>query len=116
MFPHKRFNALVEETIEKIHELSLKKGGEYAGDHDRLANFRRNAQNLGVPIEIIWAVYAGKHWDAINQYCQDALTKKSRPRMEPIEGRFHDLIVYCILGLAILEERKGELEALDRGG
>ena len=29
---------------------------------------------------------------------------KTRERLEPIEGRFHDLIVYLLLGLALVEE------------
>jgi len=81
------------------------KGGEYAGDHDRLDNFRRNGANLGLPMEVIWGVYAAKHWDAIGTYIRDLTTGKTRERMEPISGRVDDLLVYLILFKCMIIER-----------
>lgn len=107
-FSHAEYDKLLEETVAKIRELSSKKGGEYAGDEDRLANFRRHGKALGLPMETVWAVYAGKHWDAIQQYIRDKRDGKKRDRLEPIEGRVDDLIVYCILLKAMLiEEKRG---------
>lgn len=103
-YSHERYGQLIHEVIDKIEELSSLKGGEYAGDTDRLANFRRNGAALGLPMESIWAVYAAKHWDAIMQYIRDQREGKERQRLEPIDGRVHDLIVYCILLLAMLDE------------
>ena len=105
MYSHERYAQLIDETIEKITTLSKLKGGEYAGDDDRLANFRRNADRLGVSMETVWAVYAAKHWDAIQTFVQDLNVGKSRDRLEPISGRVDDLLVYLILFKAILEER-----------
>lgn len=105
MYSHERFNELVASTVEQINALSALKGGEYAGDVDRLANFRRNADALGLTMEQIWAVYAAKHWDAIMQYVRDQATGKVRERMEPISGRLDDLIVYAILMKAMVDER-----------
>lgn len=105
MYSHARYNELLAETVQMIQQLSEQKGGEYAGDSDRLANFRRNAGNLGLQMEQVWAVYAAKHWDAVMQYVQDLATGKTRTRMEPIEGRVDDLIVYMLLFKAILDER-----------
>lgn len=100
------YDKLVAETWETIQELGKKKGGEYSGDHDRLANFKRNGERLGLPMETIWAVYATKHWDAITQYCNDLQHGITRPRMEGITGRCDDLIVYLILFKAMLIERE----------
>lgn len=105
IYSHKRYDELVTETAVTIKQLSSLKGGEYAGDVDRLANFRRNAANLGLQMEDVWAVYAGKHWDAINQYIKDLRTGKQRERLESIIGRADDLIVYLILFKAIYEDR-----------
>lgn len=105
MYSHERYTQLIDGTIETITKLSALKGGEYAGDHDRLANFRRNAARLGVPMETIWAVYAAKHWDAVQQFVMDLNLGRDRERMEPITGRVDDLIVYLILLKAILDER-----------
>lgn len=105
-YPHEAYAILIEDVVRKIKELSALKGGEYAGDTDRLANFRRNAEALGLPMETVWAVYAAKHWDAVMQYVKDLNEGKTRERLEPIDGRAHDLIVYLILFLAITEERE----------
>lgn len=104
-YDHKRWNKLLEDTIGEINKLATLKGGEYAGDYDRLANFRRNGERLGLPMEVIWAVYAGKHWDAITQFVSDLNSGKERTRAEPMQGRVHDLIVYSLLFLAMLDER-----------
>ncbi len=104
IYPHASYDALVQKTIDEILRLSSVKGGEYAGDEDRLANFRRNAEKNGVQMTTIWAVYLNKHLDAIQQWVQDLQTGKTRPRAESISGRMDDAIVYLILGKAIVEE------------
>lgn len=104
-YSHERYAKLVAETVEQIHSLSKLKGGEYAGDDDRLANFRRNAKALDLPMETVWAIYAAKHWDAVMQYVRDLQHGKERERLEPISGRLDDLIVYAILLKAMIDER-----------
>lgn len=106
IYTHERYNQLAEQTFDEIRKLAELKGGEYAGDGDRLANFRRNALDQGLPMETIWRVYAAKHWDAIGQYCKDRLTGKSRDRLESISGRADDLITYLILFKAMVEEHE----------
>ncbi len=105
IYPHEKYDEIVNKTVMSIKLLSALKGGEYAGDVDRLANFRRNAENLGLKMEQVWGVYAGKHWDAINQYIKDVGTGKTRERMESISGRADDLIVYLILFKAMCDEK-----------
>jgi uncharacterized Zn finger protein (UPF0148 family) len=100
-----QWETLLQSSEKKIRSLSVLKGGEYSGDSDRLANFRRNAQNLDLLPEQIWAVYAGKHWDSLMQYIKDLGTGKARTRSEPLSGRADDLIVYLLLFKAMLEER-----------
>lgn len=107
-FPNSKLSELMDETFNKAIELRVKKGAEYAADHvdDSLANFRRNAKDTSVSMEVCWRIYAGKHWDAINQYVRDAdKSYFTRERMEPIEGRIDDLIVYLILFKAMIIER-----------
>lgn len=104
IFTHHEWETLLATSISSIKELAKLKGGEYAGDVDRLANFRHNATALGLPMESIWAVYAAKHWDALMQYVRDKNEGTSRDRLEPIEGRVDDLLVYLLLFKAILRE------------
>lgn len=108
IFSISRYDQIVKETVDKIVELGVKKGGEYAGDVDRLANFRRNGDAAGVPMELIWRIYVSKHWDAIMQYERDLRTGKTRPRMEGLDGRVDDIIVYLLLFKAMLLERAEE--------
>jgi len=105
-FPSNKFNILIEKTFDEIKKLSKLKGGEYSGDDDRLANFRRNGTALSLPMETIWAVYAAKHWDALMQYVSDLNTGIARTRMESLEGRCDDLIVYLLLFKAMLSEKE----------
>lgn len=105
VYSHVEYQTLMDATFEKCRELGVKKGGEYAGDDDRLANFRRNGLSLNLPMEVIWGVYAAKHWDALMQYITDLRSDKQRPRMEPINGRVDDLIVYLILMKCMIDER-----------
>lgn len=107
-YPLGRYANLVEQTFEEIKKLSELKGGEYSGDNDRLANFRRNGNDLELPMETIWRVYAAKHWDAIGQYIRDNQSGRDRTRLEGIGGRVDDLIVYLLLFKAMLDE-KGKL-------
>ncbi len=99
------WNRLVDQTQDKINQLSVLKGGEYAGDTDRLANFRRNAAQTHVPMEVVWSIYYNKHHDAVMQYVQDIQDGVVRDRSEPLSGRVDDMIVYLILLKAILAER-----------
>jgi hypothetical protein len=108
MIDQTTYDKIITETWEHIVELGKKKGGEYAGDHDRLENFRRNGARLNLPMEVIWAVYAAKHWDAITQYIADVRVGTTRSRMESLSGRCDDLIVYLLLFKAMLYEREEE--------
>lgn len=105
IFSHLEYQGVVQETIDEVYRLGKLKGGEYAGDEDRLANFRRNGQTLRLPMEVIWAVYYGKHHDAVMQWINDIVAGKERERAEPIEGRIDDMIVYLILLKCMARER-----------
>ena len=109
-FSHASFDLLVEDTFREIKQLVQVKGGEYSGDVDRLANFRRNAEDQGLQMEAVWRTYAGKHWDALTQYVKDLNTGKQRQRSESLGGRVDDLIVYLLLFKAMLRERQTEGE------
>ena len=104
-YTHTRWAKMIDETFDEVRFLAKAKGGEYSGDQDRLKNFRRQAADLDVPKELVWRIYAGKHWDAVNQYVHDLVHGVKRERMEPITGRIHDLIVYLLLLKAMEEER-----------
>lgn len=88
-------------TFGELEELNDRKGKDYAGDEDVLSNFKDAASQLGVEPEQVWAVYAHKHWSAIMAYCREGKVES-----EGIEGRIHDLMVYCLLLLGLVDDRQ----------
>jgi hypothetical protein len=97
---------LIDETFKKILELRRRKGAEYSEEDDALSNFRRDAAEHDMPMELIWRIFTGKHWDAISQYVKDIVNGTKRKLSEPIESRIDDMIVYLILLKAMIKERK----------
>ena len=110
MKPKTMTNADVEvmfrETFEELIALRSIKSREYSDDGDALANFRRNAVDLEMPMETVWRVYASKHWDSIGNFIRDITNGKKRELSEPIEGRIHDMIVYLLLLKAMIKEKE----------
>jgi hypothetical protein len=104
-FSIEEYNRILESSFARVRELGELKGGEYAAEADRLDNFRRNAVDCGITMETCWRVYAGKHWDAISTYIRDLQTGKTRKRLEGMEGRVDDLLVYLVLFKCMLIER-----------
>lgn len=98
--------SLFTETIKSMEKLLVVKGGEYAGSEDRLANFKRGGQLVGItPLQCAF-VYASKHYDAIATYVRDDASGEERPRSESIEGRLDDLMNYCFLMKCIIREKE----------
>lgn len=103
----KRYEQICDDTKAMIDRINQSKGLDYAGSDDRLANFKRNAKNLHLEPEQVWAVYAAKHWDAIMTWVRECNNPNYNPS-EPITGRLDDLIVYSILAKALWQERAEE--------
>lgn len=100
MFPEE-FDRLIEDSLEKVSNLMLTKGPDYTqGADDRLQNFKKVGASLGVSPEIVWGVYAGKHWEAVTSYIR-GITES-----EPIESRIYDLIAYLLILRCLHEENK----------
>lgn len=102
------FNIVVSTTFKRAEELLVVKGGEYAGNEDRLANFKRGAALTGAtPLQVAF-IYASKHYDGIASFVRTSAEGNVRPSSEPIEGRFDDLINYCVLMKALVMEEEGK--------
>ena len=96
-----QFNIVVTKARERQDELLVRKGADYTRhSEDRLSNFKRNAEAIGLTPFQIWAVYAGKHWDAIM-----AFIKTGKTESEAIEGRLDDLVNYLYLLEALILDR-----------
>jgi hypothetical protein len=108
---HAAVEIIIKETFDKILHLCRIKGAEYSEEDDALANFRRNGADVNQPMEVVWRVYAGKHWDAVSLHIRDISSGATRILSEPIEGRIDDLIMYLCLFKAMLCERRCQTES-----
>lgn len=95
------FLALMEEDYHTIRDLNVRKGHDYAGDADALANFKEQAKAVGLTPEQVWGIFAGKHWAAVMTYVREGDVAS-----EPIEGRLHDIILYAFLMLGLVREKR----------
>ena len=95
---------IIADAMKRAEKLFATKNAEYGDKADILANFRRLAEQQGVPLSTAWFFLAGKHIDTISQYVKDVRENKSRSRSEPIRDRIDDLVVYSLLLLAIVAE------------
>jgi hypothetical protein len=92
---------IMADAMKRAEKLFTTKNAEYGDKTDILANFRRLADQQGVPMSTAWFFLAGKHIDTITQYVKDVRENKSRARSEPIRDRIDDMVVYSLLLLAI---------------
>lgn len=107
------FEALVERIRKETTELLVTKGREYAGDADRLANFKRGAALTGVDPLTVLFIYMSKHYDALATYIRDNQAGDTMPVLsEPITGRAADLINYCVLAWALIEEKQAAAQQI----
>ena len=100
------FQIVVDNTIKATAQLLITKGEEYAGSADRLANFKRGANLTGTTPLQTALIYASKHYDSICTYIRKEASGTPQILSEPIEGRFDDLINYCILMKALVIESR----------
>lgn len=91
-----------ERTTTRV-DLLRTKGQAYSGDADAFANFKRNAEKLGLSRYQIWAVYCGKHLDAIfGSIKRDPNSPVDKS--EGLQGRIDDAINYLDLLSGMVHE------------
>lgn len=95
--------ALAEALFEDCLQLLKDKGEAYSGKKDALANFKINAERMGLSKYQIWAVYFNKHIDSINNAVKDNPEQPS-DKTEGLSGRIVDAINYLIILKALLTE------------
>jgi hypothetical protein len=97
-----KYVAMMDGDYQTIREINSTKGVEYAGNDDALSNFKITGAAIGLSPEQVWSVLASKHWAAVMAYVKEGEVKSN----EPIEGRLHDVILYCFLLLGLIREKK----------
>lgn len=100
---HKERKEFIEGEFQKMLAITQSKGVEYANsDNDANANFKEIGEKMGIsPLAVCW-IYATKHFQAITSFVKKGKVESN----EPIDGRIHDLALYCLLLLSLIEEQK----------
>lgn len=106
---------IIEQMIKSETEIFLAKGKSYAGNGDTLANFKRNAERLGLTKYQIWGVYFNKHIDSINNAISDN-PNEPRDNSEGLQGRIADARNYLAILLCLLIEDNFIEEAKEKFG
>lgn len=103
-----QFDKLLAIMYEEENEIRNTKAKEYT-QGDRLDNFKRLAQELGITSKQVLWVYLKKHLDSIAFYINLDAKSASPPILsEPIEGRIKDARVYLSLLRGLIAEEKLE--------
>lgn len=96
------FTVFVEFALEGCKQIRDKKGAAYANGEDVLRNFKRLVQETKLNPKLPWYIFLEKHVSAVKKWAMEDLQDTG----EPLEGRFYDIINYCLLGLGLLYEER----------
>jgi hypothetical protein len=93
---------IIARAMKEIVKLRETKGREYASDRDTLADFKEVAAEAGITPLQCWLVYERKHSRAVGTFVREGQVKS-----ESLESRVHDIIVYHLLLLGLVEDAQG---------
>ena len=93
------FQAFMDTHYSAIKKISSEKGYDYSGQQDALRSFKDRAERIDTSPEKVIITQADKHWNAILTWIREGAL-----RSEPIIGRFHDILLYSFLMLALIQD------------
>lgn len=102
------FDVLLVKLYEEETVIAKTKGKEYT-QGDRLDNFKRLAQELGITSKQVLWIYLKKHLDSILHFIKEDSFGNNISLSEPIESRIKDARVYLSLLRGLIEEDKNEI-------
>lgn len=110
------FDVAVEELLSKIRTTLVEKNTEYSrSNDDRLANFKRRADSLGLTALDVMLVDLHKHNDAIVSFVQRFRNGTPAKLNDPIERRALDSAIYNILLICLVRDLGAEGELTSTG-
>lgn len=92
---------VVAPMVEQVQQIFATKGQDYAGEADRLANFKRIGLRLGISPKMVCLVYMMKHLDALITDAQTGSVKG-----EPVWDKLKDIDAYAKLYAGLDIEQK----------
>ena len=101
---NKRFDEIVNDTIENIRDVLLIKSKEYQRNNDPFHNFNEGSKRSGLIREKVLDGMLLKHEISIADITND-LTEGKLPKIETIEEKFGDNLIYLILKKASIIDK-----------
>ena len=108
------FDILLGKMNEEETVIAKTKGKEYT-QGDRLDNFKRLSQELGITAKQVLWIYLKKHLDSILYFIKEDSFGNHVILSEPIEGRIKDARVYLSLLRGLIDEDKNENQNHKKG-
>jgi hypothetical protein len=99
-----RFEEIVEETLKEIREVLVVKGKEYRRGANPFHNFDEGAKRSGLRRERVLDGFLLKHEVSIADMTND-LDDRILPKMETVNEKFGDNIIYLLLKKASIIDR-----------
>ena len=99
---NKRFDEIVNDTIENIKDILLIKSKEYQRNSDPFHNFNQGAiKSQQHPLKVLDG-FLLKHEISISDICDDIIYYDKKPKIETINEKLGDNLIYLLIKKAML--------------
>ena len=97
-----RFEQIVDETLNHIRDTLLVKGKEYKRNNDPFHNFNQGAiKSQQHPLKVLDG-FLLKHEVSISDICDDIIYYDKKPKIETINEKLGDNLIYLLIKKAML--------------
>jgi hypothetical protein len=100
----KRFNELIDQTLNQIRETLIVKGKEYRRNNNVFHNFDEGSKRSGLIREKVLDGFLLKHEISIADMTND-LVEGKLPKIETVEEKFGDNLIYLLIKKASIIDK-----------